>query len=408
MRRSSRRDFETRSFISRSVTRQPPGSHLQSNGRRRNFPARTVSLLAHYAACVVGSETDFQLSVQDRPPPAASWTSSPSLPSYRGFPGALPFHHVMVHFQHRDFGEALPGHALTPAQTPGIVATDSWWINGRNRGLLSLRVVDAGEFENPAIARRRGRGHSRLLRESAADNTSRIAVLDTARTTMEAAQADPGTTRRVSELVRDYRKRLTEIVEQARMPQDLPSALEALKTIPLGTTSGPKKPALVAAFKPLGYSCRGGSGVFTLRRTSRANLSIEVALDVGSWSTASPPSTKSMAWDLRDYPFHRVATPSGPLNIRSRRSPLEQHRCKSSSPGDRTRSHFPAGDRVRLRRGAGMVPRARTLRLPKEFLDQPVVTFSDVAVLINRTQAALRGSSSSSDRSTTRGRRRSR
>ena len=33
-------------------------------------------------------------------------------------------------------------------------------------------------------------------------------------------------------------------------------------------TSGPKKPALVAAFGPLGYDCRGESGTFTLRRRS--------------------------------------------------------------------------------------------------------------------------------------------
>lgn len=205
----------------------------------------------------------------------------------QGVPRSLPFHHVMVHFQHRDFGEALPGHALTPAQTPGIIATDSWWINGRNRGLLSLRVVDAGE-NSRTLPSPAGAVAAILASCGKAQQTNQVALpsLDTARTTMEAAQADPGTTRRVSELVRDYRMRLTEIVEQARMPHDLPSALDALKTIPLGTTSGPKKPALVAAFKPLGYSCRGGSGVFTLRRTSKANLSIEVALDVGSWSNS--------------------------------------------------------------------------------------------------------------------------
>src|SRR5581483_7988622 len=48
----------------------------------------------------------------------------------QGVPRSLPFHHVMVHFQHPDFGEGLPANVLASAKTPGIIVGDSWWING--------------------------------------------------------------------------------------------------------------------------------------------------------------------------------------------------------------------------------------------------------------------------------------
>ena len=63
------------------------------------------------------------------------------------------------------------------------------------------------------------------------------------------------------------------------------STLEALKTIGAGEPTGPKKPILVGAFKPMGYDCRGGSGTFTLRRRTPGNLTVEVEVDVGTWSS---------------------------------------------------------------------------------------------------------------------------
>jgi len=48
--------------------------------------------------------------------------------------------------------------------------------------------------------------------------------------------------------------------------------------------AGPRKPALEAAFKPMGYSCRGGSGTFHLTRRTEQNLTLELYLDVGTWS----------------------------------------------------------------------------------------------------------------------------
>lgn len=205
----------------------------------------------------------------------------------QGVPRSLPFHHVMVHFRHADFGEALPANALAPSSAPGIIITDAWWINGRNRSLLSLHVVEAGHDSKtlppPPAAIAAILAACGKVRET---TQLPLPSLATAASTMQAAQADPETARRVGEIVLDYRSRLPEIVEQARLPHDLPTAREALQATSPGVTSGPKKPALTAAFKPLGYTCRGGSGAFTLRRTSAANLAVEITLDVGTWSNS--------------------------------------------------------------------------------------------------------------------------
>jgi hypothetical protein len=41
---------------------------------------------------------------------------------------------------------------------------------------------------------------------------------------------------------------------------------------------------LERVFKPLGYTCRGESGTFTLRRRTPRNLTALLYLDVGTWS----------------------------------------------------------------------------------------------------------------------------
>jgi hypothetical protein len=84
--------------------------------------------------------------------------------------------------------------------------------------------------------------------------------------------------------VLDYRSRFGDVIDRARLPHDLPPALEALKSTRLGETSGPMKPVLVRAFKPMGYDCRGGTGTFTLRRRTPGNLTVQISLDVGTWS----------------------------------------------------------------------------------------------------------------------------
>ena len=62
-----------------------------------------------------------------------------------------------------------------------------------------------------------------------------------------------------------------------------PTAWPNLRVIELGATPGPKKPALDRAFQAMGYSCKGGSGSFSLRRRTAGNLTVELYMDVGTW-----------------------------------------------------------------------------------------------------------------------------
>jgi hypothetical protein len=50
-----------------------------------------------------------------------------------------------------------------------------------------------------------------------------------------------------------------------------------------GRTPAPEG-ALERYFKPLEFSCKGGSGTFTPRRWNAANHVVEVDLDLGTWS----------------------------------------------------------------------------------------------------------------------------
>jgi hypothetical protein len=98
------------------------------------------------------------------------------------------------------------------------------------------------------------------------------------------ARLPDDTAKAVTAIVRDYQSRLAEVVERAAPPHDLPPALEALQTVPIAATTGPKKPVLERAFKPMGYACTAGHGTFTLRRRTPGNLSVRIELDVGTWS----------------------------------------------------------------------------------------------------------------------------
>jgi hypothetical protein len=204
----------------------------------------------------------------------------------RRVPRPFAFNHVSVHFHSPAFGEPLPAMAVLPVQAPGVIISDSWWINGRNRSLAALTVIDA----DPATKNLPPYPEPVAQVIAACGKVVKATQLPlpgfaTAPNPVAAAQGDPEVTRRVTELMRDYRSRLVEILDRAALPHGLPSAMEALHT---GATqvSGPKKPPLVAAFKPLGYSCRGEKGAFTLTRRTPSNLTIELSLDVGTWSNS--------------------------------------------------------------------------------------------------------------------------
>jgi len=200
-----------------------------------------------------------------------------------GVPRSFPFHQFAVHFQSPAFGDGQSDTRPLFAMPPGIVVTDSWWVNGRTRSVTVVRCVTAdpaGKSLPPpteAVA---------MVLDACgkAKKTVQIPLAQTAEAPDPRPAAAPSETlKAVGELIVDHRARLAEIIDRANLPHDLPPALEALQMIRSDAT-GPKKPALLKAFKPMGYDCRGDSGTFTLRRRTPNNLSVEVYLDVGTWS----------------------------------------------------------------------------------------------------------------------------
>jgi len=201
-----------------------------------------------------------------------------------GVPKSLPFHNVSIHFHSPAFGIPFPLPHLAPIDH-GVMVTDSWWVNGRERSLRALTSVDA----DPA-----GKALPPLPERVAAVLAACGKIINTVQVPL-AAGAAPTTppqfarlpadaAEAVSKVIADYKTRMAEVVERAAPPHDLPPALEALQTTGFGATTGPKKPVLVRAFKPLGYDCQAGSGTFTLRRRTPGNLTVEINLDVGTWS----------------------------------------------------------------------------------------------------------------------------
>jgi hypothetical protein len=120
-------------------------------------------------------------------------------------------------------------------------------------------------------------------------------------------------------VVTKYRSSLKAVVERAGLPNDLPPVADA--QLASRGASGPLKPALVDAFKPRGFDCKGDHGTFTLQRRTKTNHVVELELDVGTWSrsltfmfhvrgpafnaTLMPPVTTREA--ARQYPIGDTA-----------------------------------------------------------------------------------------------------
>jgi hypothetical protein len=195
-----------------------------------------------------------------------------------GVPRSFPFHNIGIRFHHAAFGEAprMVGPAI---MTPGVIVGDSWWVNGRSRSVVAVTIVEG----DPTSKKLPSLPESVSMVFAAcgkAKNTVQVPFVEEP----QAARPNPEAARAVVEVVRDYRSRITEVLDRAALPHDLPPALEIMRATGLGEVTGPKKPVLLAAFKPMGYDCRGDSGTFTLRRRTSSNLSVELHLDVGTWS----------------------------------------------------------------------------------------------------------------------------
>jgi hypothetical protein len=195
-----------------------------------------------------------------------------------GLPRSLPFHTARVQFIGPAFG-------VGPARTvTGIVASDRWWVNGRERGLSVSVLLDVAESAR-TLSVPEGPLSRFLATLGKPAKTNRIPMIATNPASPASAQPDEPVQARaaLAEITKKYRARLGELVSEARMPHPLPARIDVLK---MGSLSArhPLKPALEQYFKPLGFSCKGGSGTFTLRRRTVANHVVEVALDVGTWS----------------------------------------------------------------------------------------------------------------------------
>jgi hypothetical protein len=218
-----------------------------------------------------------------------------------GVPRSFPFHSIAIHLHSPEFGEPVPTSVPSPERVCGVLVSDSWWVNGRNRSLSAFTLVEA----DPA---------SKKLPSPPVAVAAVLAALGKAKRTVQAplgsvtgeagpsghandpvpgiriptgaviASVNPEAARAVQAIMADYRARLPEIVERAGLPHLLPPAgAQAYRDAAQGGTVGPRKPALLRVFKPMGYTCRGESGTFTLRRRTAANLTVELSLDVGTW-----------------------------------------------------------------------------------------------------------------------------
>jgi len=198
-----------------------------------------------------------------------------------GVPRSLPFHAVAIAMTSPEFGEGIdlaPGLALAP----GVQLSDAWWVNGRQRSLSALHVleVDPRAAELPAP----DPGVAQVLAACGAPaETTQVPIPD--------PDAPGGAD--LGGLVARWRDRVPELARA--QPHDLPDAAAAREETPLGTAPGPMKPALVRAFKPLGYGVKGTTGTFTLTRRSAANTALALALDVGTWSRAVTASFEARA-----------------------------------------------------------------------------------------------------------------
>lgn len=201
----------------------------------------------------------------------------------QGVPRSFPIHSLVMQLHGAAFGDptqrvSLAGHVL-----PGVIVTDSWWVSGRKRSLSALTIVDA-DAAAKKLPDLPDAVKAVLAVCGKAKSTAQVPLADGNESASVVKAASPEVMNAVAAVVRDYRSRLAEIVAHAAMPHDLPPALEAMQSTPFGAKTGPKKPVLLRAFKPMGFDCNSGSGTFTLRRRTPSNLTVEIDMDVGTWS----------------------------------------------------------------------------------------------------------------------------
>jgi hypothetical protein len=212
-----------------------------------------------------------------------------------GVPRSFPFHTIALHFYSPEFGEQVATPTQFGGMMTGIRLSDSWWVNGRNRSLSACTVVEAepGKKKLPpqptavatilaACGKARKTVQAPLAEKIEAGPVPAVR-LPTGGTMI--ASADPEAAKAVHAVVADYRARLPEIVGRAAMPHDLPTFEEMISRARPAVPAGPKKPALDRVFKPMGYTVRGESKDFVVRRRTASNLTVELSVSIGGWGT---------------------------------------------------------------------------------------------------------------------------
>jgi hypothetical protein len=231
-----------------------------------------------------------------------------------GVPRSLPFHAVHVRFGHAGFGQIVFPPGLAPGL--GIGVTDGWWVNGRLRSVTAFYSVEGTAGSKtlpdppPAIAAvLAGFGKPKSKGQFVAPDFL----------TPAAAAAAPASVPReigvVNPILVKYQRGMKAMLERIGLPNDLPPAGEAM--LAARGASGPLKPALVAAFTPRGYDCRGGSGMFTLRRRTSSNHVVDVELDVGTWSRSV-----TFMFSVRGPGFNATLMPPVTARDASRQYPI--------------------------------------------------------------------------------------
>ncbi|HTB11464.1 MAG TPA: hypothetical protein VK752_07835 [Bryobacteraceae bacterium] len=197
-----------------------------------------------------------------------------------GVPRTYGFAGLWLHFHTPMFGERLIGLPRFGNSLPGVVVTDSWWVTGRKRALSVYTTVEV-EMEDKKLPPNPEPIEALIKALGKVKRTDQVSIRAPGGGIV--GSIAPANVEAVKAIFADYKARLKEIVDLADLPHNLPPAAE-IRQQSAGVTAGPRKPALEAAFKPMGYSCRGGSGTFYLTRRTAGNLTVELYLDVGTWS----------------------------------------------------------------------------------------------------------------------------
>lgn len=220
---------------------------------------------------LIPGSTETRLLSNSRTGDAADYATLEAI--LTGVPRSFPLNSVWLHFHAPLFGERLIGLPRFGNSLPGVWVTDNRWLGGRQRAIAIYTIVDAELNDqhlppNPQPVDALIKTFGKVQRTVQVGNVGSV---------------PPENAAAVKAIAAHYRARLEEIVQLADLPHALPPAAD-IRLQNAGVTAGPRKPALEAVFKPMGYACRGGTGEFHLTRRTPTNLTIELYLDVGTWS----------------------------------------------------------------------------------------------------------------------------